>query len=154
MQVITEENPEDGGIIGVKSENMSCVCSRRNCHCSDLDHIEEVEFLAESDVAVSDQVSISLDEDDMIVTVNDGYIQSCGPKCYIVTCVVVVLISLASSALFLYGYRMYRLRLEYKYQVSLSCSASSPSLLLVTIATTYIVSLTIIPSISPSVCIL
>ena len=26
--------PPQGGIIGLKSDNMTCVCSRRNCHCS------------------------------------------------------------------------------------------------------------------------
>ena len=55
---MTAENPEDGGIIGIKSDNMSCVCSKRNCHCSDLGHIEEVEYLADSDVAAFDQVII------------------------------------------------------------------------------------------------
>ena len=52
MSVLGGEDPSHAGISGVKSDNMSCVCDLRNCHCAhddfNTDHEEyysDTEFL-------------------------------------------------------------------------------------------------------------
>ena len=114
------EPPPQGGIIGVKSDNMTCVCSRRNCHCShavfsgagdleDLDYGDMGHLQGQAEVRVMIKLLIF-----------HPVFQECGIGCYSIVALCLICLALGLTVTIIFLFRRIRGN-QRKFRVTLQC---------------------------------